>query len=26
MVTSSMRGAFFDKPQARAELMQLINQ
>ena len=26
MVTSSMRGAFFDKPQARSELMQLINQ
>jgi len=26
MVTSSMRGAFFDNPQARAELMQLINQ
>lgn len=26
MITSSMRGAFFDKPQARAELMQLINQ
>jgi len=26
MVTSSMRGAFYDKPQARAELMQLINQ
>ena len=26
MVTSSMRGAFFDKPQARAELMQLIKQ
>ena len=26
MVTSSMRGAFFDRPQARAELMQLINQ
>ena len=24
MVTSSMRGAFFDKPQARSELMQLI--
>ena len=26
MVTSSMRGAFFDKPQARSELMQLLNQ
>ena len=26
MVTSSMRGAFFDNPQARSELMQLINQ
>ncbi|MBS65240.1 MAG: GTP cyclohydrolase I FolE [Euryarchaeota archaeon] len=26
MVTSSMRGAFFDNPHARAELMQLINQ
>ena len=26
MVTSSMRCAFFDNPQARAELMQLINQ
>ena len=25
MVTSSMRGAFFDKSQARSELMQLIN-
>ncbi len=26
MVTSSMRGAFFEKSEARAELMQLINQ